>query len=144
MRNGPENPISPKEHFLIRNVVEPTRPIMANVTVVRDMENEDGVWQKVGLKRVVSPQSSLEMRTYRRLACGVYTNRDNRFTFLRFSVLQFEDMSKFFDMDARQLIKTLTEDIFRISPSYEVNQVVMSVQARHIFDPGKIKTRSLS
>ncbi len=110
MRHSPENPILVGERFLIRDA-RVLKPIIANVIKVESIKGEDEIWQRIGLKRVTPPLTSFEMSTARRIGSGVYWNRDGRYTFLRTSILELEEMSKFFNNGARQLAKELIRDL---------------------------------
>lgn len=111
MRNSPESPILLGEGFLIRDAVD-SRPILAHVIQVNSIENMEGIWQTVGLQRLTRPQIGFEMSTFRRIGVGAYTNRDNRYTFLRTSVLELKEMSRFFNNGARQLAEELLKEFF--------------------------------
>lgn len=115
MRHNPENPILVGERFLIRHA-EALKPITANVIDVRCEENTDGVWQRVGLRKLGKPRISFEMSTSRRMDYGVYTDRHDRYRFLRLAVLPFEELLKYFDNGNRQL----AEEFIKSGPRYAI------------------------
>lgn len=113
MKYGPEIPISIGEPFLIRDAKDP-KPIAADVVNVRWMG--EGVWQRVGLKRIGIPRNSFEMSTLRRMQYGVYTDRHDRYRFLRIEVLPFEELIRYFDNGSRQV----AEEFIKNSPTYVI------------------------
>jgi hypothetical protein len=115
MKSGPELPISVGEHFLVRDAEEP-KPITANVTDMRYVENADGIWQKVGLRRISLPRSRFELITSRRISYGAYTNRDGRYCFLRVAVLPFEELLAYFDNGTKQA----AEEFIKNSPGHAI------------------------
>lgn len=98
MKCSPEIPISIGEHFLIRDAEDP-KPIAADVFGVRYLEDRE----RVLLRRLGTPRNSFELSTSRRMEYGVYTDRCDRYRFLRLAVLSFEELIKYFDNGSRQL-----------------------------------------
>lgn len=115
MKCGPEIPISIGEHFLIRDAEDP-KPITADVLNVRCLEDIEGVWQRVGLRKLGRPRNSFELITSRRMEYGVYTDRRDRYRFLRLAVLPFEELIKYFDNGNRQV----AEDFIKNNPGYVI------------------------
>lgn len=92
-------------------------------TKIDTIDTEVGMWQQVGLQRISLPQESYVMSTYRRIGFGVYTNRDNRYIFLRSSVLRLEEMSRFFENGSRQLAEELIREILIHGQGEEVKEL---------------------
>ena len=117
MERVPETPISIGEYFLIRDA-EALKPITASVIGVRCVEDEEGIWQRVGLRRLGKPRTSFEISTSRRTDYGAYINRDGRYTFLRLAVLPIEELLKYFNNGKRQL----AEEFIESNPGYAINR----------------------
>lgn len=119
MRN-PEIPISVGENFLIRDAEVP-KPLTAAVIDVRCEEDAEGVWQRAGLRRLSSPRTRFELSTHRRIGYGAYVNRDGRYTFLRLTVLPFEELVRYFDNGNRQL----AEEFLKNNPRYDIMEKML-------------------
>lgn len=115
MRNSPESPISLGEYFFIRDAEAP-EPLTAAVVNTDWVETTEGIWQRVQLKRLGRSRTSFEMSTSRRINYGVYTNRNGRYTFLRLTLLPFEELLRYFDNGAREA----AEEFIKSSTRYAI------------------------